>query len=143
MWGKAGETILWPIYRLQKIIIRIINSISSRTESTPYFTKMEILKLKEIHSLLIGVFMFKYKTKKLPTIFENFFNENNEFHSYPTRGANRLRPPIYKSKIATNFIKKTGTTLWNIIDPIINSKLSLQTFKKHLKKILLANPVAL
>ena len=95
---------------------------------------MKLLKLAEIHTLLTGIFMYKYKTKKLPNIFDNFFNENRDYHSYPTRGATRLRPPISKSKIANNFIKKTGAILWNILETSLNPSLSLPTYKRHLKK---------
>jgi hypothetical protein len=141
VWGKAGKTILWPIFRLQKIIIRMINNISSRTRSTPFFTQLRILKLEEIHTLLIGIFMFKYKTKSLPNIFDNFFNENNMFHNYPTRGANRLRAPKLKLKIAQNYIKKTGADLWNLLEPHINTHFGLITFKKHLKNYIILNPL--
>jgi hypothetical protein len=89
--------------RLQKIIIRMINNIRSRTSTSFYFKEMDILKLPDIHTLVVGLFMFKYKTNNLPNIFKHFLRENNEFHSYPTRGANRLRPPKTKTKIAQNW----------------------------------------
>ena len=70
IWGKAGDTILWPI--------------RPRTSTSYFFKEMEILKLQDIHTLVVGLFMFKYKTDNLLNIFHDFFKENNEFHSYPT-----------------------------------------------------------
>ena len=118
----------------------MISNTSPRTRLTPAFTQLRILKLEEINTLLIGIFMHKYKNRTLPNIFDNFFNENREFHAYPTRGANRLRAPKLKSKLASNFIKKTGADLWNHIEPLINTRIGLQTFKKHLKHYIIANP---
>ena len=133
VWGRAGKTIVWPLYRLQKIIIRMISNVKYRTRLSPYFTNLKILKLEEIHILTTGIFMYKFKNQLLPAIFNNFFNENREFHSYPTRGANKLRAPKLKSKVAQNFVKKTGADLWNLLEPSININLGLNTFKKHLK----------
>jgi hypothetical protein len=96
VWGKSGETILWPIFRLQKIIIRMINNVKSRNSSTPYFNEVEILKLPDIHILVVGIFMHKFKTNKLPEIFSNFFSKNNEHHEYAMRGATKLRLPKAK-----------------------------------------------
>ena len=137
---RAGKTILWPLYRLQKIIIRMINNVSYRSRLTPSFTQLRILKLEQIHTLIIGIFMYKFKTQSLPTIFDNFFNENREFHSYPTRGANKLRAPKLKYKTAQNFIKKTGADLWNLLESSININLGLNTLKKHLKNHIIQNP---
>ena len=61
-----------------------------------------------------------------------------DHHNYPTRGASNLRPPVTQTKIADNFVKKTGTILWNSIEGSINTNVGLITFKKHLKKHILA-----
>ena len=113
----------------------MINCITTRTSTSIYFSKMEILKLGDIHQLVIGLFMYNYKKKLLPTIFNNFFSVNRDHHNYPTRGAANLRPPITKTKIAANFVRKTGTILWNAIEGSINTNVGLITLKKHLKNI--------
>jgi hypothetical protein len=118
----------------------MMNNITTLTSTSAYFTKMEILKLNDIHKLVIGIFMFNYKKSRLPEIFKNFFSTNRDHHNYPTRGAGNLRPPIIKTKIDENFIRKTGTLLWNTIEEKINTNVGLITFKKHLKKYLLSNP---
>ena len=50
----------------EKITIRMINNITIRTSTTKYFTKMEILKLNDIHKLVIGLFMYNYKKNGFP-----------------------------------------------------------------------------
>ena len=132
VWGKSGDTALWPIFRQQKRIIRMINNVRARNSSSPFFREMEILKLPDLHILVVGIFMHKYKNNKLPEIFSNFFTENSEHHSHATRGANRLRPPKSKLKIANNFVKKTGVSLWNKLETNENftSNSGIITFKK-------------
>jgi hypothetical protein len=100
---------------------------------------MHILKLPEIHILVVGTFMHKFKHSTLPEIFSNFFSENSEHHSHATRGATRLRPPKCKSKIANNFVKKTGVNIWNKLEmnASFNTNLCIATFKKHLKKYII------
>jgi hypothetical protein len=141
VWGKAGKTILWPIFRLQKILIRMMNNIPSRSSSTEYFNQMQILKLRDIHTLTIGLFMYKYKTNSLPNIFNNFFTKNREYHDYPTRSSANYRPPIIKTKIANNFVRKTGTSLWNQLEGKIDTTVKMVTFKRHLKKHILVNDI--
>ena len=139
VWGRSGDTILWPIFRLQKIIIRMMNNVSSRNRSTPYFNEMEILKLPDIHILVVGVFMHKFKTNKLPEIFSDFFTSNSEHHEHATRGASKLRPPKVKLRVAHNFVKRLGVNLWNKLEATDNFNLNLSvcTFKKHLKRYIL------
>ena len=117
----------------------MINNVTSRNRSTPYFNEMEILKLPDIHILVVGIFMHKFKSDKLPEIFSNFFSRNSEHHEYATRGATKLRPPKAKLKIAQHFVKRTGVSLWNKLESTenFNLNLSICTFKKHLKRYIL------
>ena len=85
--------------------------------------------------------MYKYKTKSLPEIFKTFFTKNREIHNYPTRAATNLRPPTIKTKIASNFVRKTGTSLWNLIEGKLNTTVRLDTLKKHLKRYILTHDV--
>ena len=139
VWGKAGNTILWPIYRAQKLAIRMINNARARSRSTPYFEEMEILKLSDIHILVIGIFMHKLINNKLPQIFSNFFTENSDHHTHDTRAGSCFRPPKARLKIANNFVKKSGAILWNKLcscpDFIIHK--NVNTFKKHFKRYIL------
>jgi hypothetical protein len=139
VWGKSGDTTIWPLFRLQKRIIRMINNVNSRISSSPFFKEMNILKLPDLHILVVGVFMHKYKNNKLPRIVDNIFTENNQYHTHSTRGASRLRPPRSKLKIATKFVKNTGVRLWNKleINENFNINTSITTFKKYLKKEIL------
>ena len=115
IWGNAPNTILWPIYRLQKLAIRIVANLKRRDSSLTFCKKHQLLRLPDIYTLNLGVFMYKFKNSLLPTTFDRFFTTNQDHHRYPTRSANQLRPPLVKTKLAENFITKAGVGLWNEI----------------------------
>jgi hypothetical protein len=134
IWGQAAEINLWPIFKLQKRAIRLIENIPRNGSTTKSFGNLKIMRLPDIHSYQIMIFMFKFKKGLLPTLFDSYFSENASHHRYPTRRANQLRMPKVKSKIANSFIRKSGVTLWNTmaekLEPIGNS--SMAVFKKRL-----------
>jgi hypothetical protein len=77
--------------------------------------------------------MYKYKNLLLPPIFNNLYTENCATHRYPTRIANQLRIPRVKTKLADNFITKTGVHIWNKLGHELDSISRLGTFKYKLK----------
>jgi len=137
IWGKAAETHIWPIFKLQKIAIRIINNIPRRDSTIKFFFTNKILRVPEIHKYTIGIFMFNHNRGKHPQIFDNFFQKNENFHQYATRSASNLRPPTIKTLLAEKFIKRTGVEFWNKLQQIIPTNISESTFKKYLKTYLL------
>ena len=135
-WGNSPEATLWPIFRLQKIAMRIIFNIRHRSSTKEMCKEYTILRLPDIHSLNIGNFMYKFKNKDLPNIFNDFFIENRNIHNYPTRNASKLRIPKVRTTLAERFIRKSGVKFWNNIKVILDTNCSLHTFKKFLKKYL-------
>ena len=81
--------------------------------------------------------MYKFSHHLLPDLFDNFFITNREIHNYPTRNSNKLRIPMVKTTVATNFIKRTGVGIWNGLDEIIKKNLKIGTFKFYLNKFLI------
>jgi hypothetical protein len=136
-WGNASDTTLWPVFRSQKIALRIISN-TPRKSSTVNFCKTNlILRLPDIYKNSMGLFMFKLKKNLLPNIFENCFSQNDRFHSFPTRHASQLRPPRIKTQIGSNFIKTTGVNFWNILENTITSNRKIGSFKTHLRKYII------
>ena len=86
IWGLASASILWPLFRLQKRTIRIICNIKRRESTQIALKKLRIMRLPEIHIFAVLIFMYKYRNGILPTTFNNFYSENQDFHRYPTSG---------------------------------------------------------
>jgi hypothetical protein len=136
-WGNASDTALWPIFRTQKLAIRIIANLPRRSSSMYYCKTKSVLRLPEIFLLTAATFMFKFKNSLLPDIFSTFFITNQDIHTHRTRAATKLRIPLTKSTIANKFIKKAGVGLWNDLDTSITNVNTIGAFKNQIKRHLL------
>ena len=52
--------------------------------SSPLFKTLNIIKLHDLVSYQIAIFMYKFKSR-LPLVFNNFFTEVSEVHQYNKR----------------------------------------------------------
>lgn len=136
-WGKATQTTLKPVFKLQKLAIRIISQIKSRDSTQPFFKKLKMLRLTEIYILATATFMFKFDRNELPPIFNEFFDKNKDFHGHDTRGKDNIRPPALWKRISDQSIKKEGTKLWNIWRTKIGKEMKIGGFKALVKESLL------
>ena len=136
-WGNTHDTTLWPIYRNQKIALRIISNTPRRCSTIDFCKKFGILRLPQIYQNSVGLFMFKYTNGLLPDIFVNFFTRNQFYHSHNTRNAAQLRTPLTKTISATKFIKFTGVASWNLLEHSITTTIKIGSFKKLLKKFII------
>ena len=137
-WGKASDVALWPIYKIQKLAIRLIANLPRRSSSKPFCKSHSILRLPDIYTQSTALFMFKFKNSLLPDIFKSFFITNSNIHTYPTRSAHKLRIPLVKSQIANSFITKTGVDIWNTMPISLTTKMKIGSFKIRLKNSLIA-----
>jgi hypothetical protein len=53
IWGQASDSAVWPLFKLQKREIRIICNIRRRESSLAAFSKLNILRLLDIHKFSI------------------------------------------------------------------------------------------
>ena len=61
VWGKANKSVLEPLLKLLKKVIRLVFNKPQRTPSIPLFIKSNIglLPLDAIYTLAVSSFMFK------------------------------------------------------------------------------------
>ena len=134
IWGNTYKTTLEPLIILQKKVIRIMNFSNYNDHTSPLFTYLNIMKLPDVIYYHNCIFLFKFNSKMLPTIFDNFFELISSRHKYKTRLASRSS--FYIPSIRTNYgkfsIRYQGATIWNDIDETIK-QLSLCRFKKEIK----------
>ena len=72
-WGNAYQSTLQPLSNLQKKAIRIITFSSFTEHSSPLFKDLNIVKLSDIITLQLAVFMYKFHNQLLPPVFDAFF----------------------------------------------------------------------
>jgi hypothetical protein len=130
IWGNATSKILWPIYKLQKIAIRLITNTKKGNSTQNFCKQLRILRLPEIYIYNVTIFMFKYHHQMMPPTLDNLFTKNQQIHQYNTRGASRLRPPKIKTCLAEKFITTTGVRIWNSLSTSIETTLKIGTFKQ-------------
>ena len=83
-WGNTYPTTLQPLYVSQKKVMRIITFSKFDEHSSPIIKSLNIIKLFDLVTLSIAIFMFKFKKKLLPSIFNTLFITVNEVHNYNT-----------------------------------------------------------
>ena len=133
IWGNSPSSTLWPVLRLQKIALRLISNLRYRQSSLPFCKLHTILRLPEIYIHSAAMFMYKFKNSLLPQPFDDFFQDNSNYHRYPTRSANNIRIPLVKTQIADKFIIKSGAQIWNTISNEVDISQKIGPFKGALK----------
>ena len=83
--------------------------------------------------------MYKLEKSDLPAIFTDMFRKNNSVHGYPTRQHNYFHIPLTRTVFAKNTFVFTGPIYWNSLLNDIKDSLSLNTFKRKLKKYLISH----
>ena len=100
---------------------------------------MNVIKLTDIITFQLAVFMYKFHYQLLPSVFDSFFNPVRNIHRHNTRLSSRMTYAIPKTR--TNYgisnVRFQGAKVWNDISDDIKL-LSLKCFKKKLKSILIA-----
>ena len=65
-WGSANKTLMDRLLLLQKKALRIICNSDYRAHTDNLFSTNRILRINEIYSLQLGVFMFLLNNNELP-----------------------------------------------------------------------------
>ena len=73
------------------------------------------MKFVDINKYLIARFMFRYCNKKLPVLFNSYFEYNSDYINYNTRSAEHFHTPHIKTDLAKTGIKYRGAIIWNAI----------------------------
>ena len=108
VWGNACKTYLTKLGKIQDEIIRIITYSTYKARSDPLYNALKLLKIKDIHKLSIGIFMFKYINRELPDIFISMFRYRHQVHSYNTRQSHHLHLEKFKTNLGLKSVKYYG-----------------------------------
>ena len=105
--------------------------------SSPIFRKLNIIKLDDLISCHITVFMYKFNNSILLSAFDALFSKVSEIHHYNTRSAAKqlYNLPKARTKYGKFNVRFQGSKIWNSIDDKIEA-VSLPQFKSKLKHYL-------
>ena len=134
IWGAADDSILDPLFKLQKKAVRIISNSHYLDHTPPIFKSLKILNIFKIHIFNCSLFMFKCLKGNTFPLFRNRITQNLDIHNHNTRIKAKYR---YKGKLRLKITQKSfinkGISLWNTLkDELLDMNILLR-FKKSLK----------
>ena len=110
--------------KIQKKVVRVITLSDKYSHSSPLFHNLELLKLRDIHSLNLLCFVYECRFHAPIVPFKEFFISLASIHDYGTRKA--LQGDLFISGInTTQYSKRTAkytcSILSNNLDSIIKN----------------------
>ena len=75
----------------------------------------------------------------LPSVFSDFYVQNNSVHKYHTRQENPLHVPLIRTAPLSKPVRVTGVSLYNHFKSLICLKVSYVTYKYNLKRHIIDN----
>ena len=137
LWANSHVTNIRKLQLLQKKAIRIITSSHYIAHTEPLFSMTKLLKLDDLYTYQLGIFMHKVTHCQLPQNMSSMFLRTDNIHSHQLRNHNAY----YIQQIRTNTRKSTinfsGPKFWNTIPTNLRQLASIHQFKKKFKALLL------
>ena len=137
VWAGGYQSMLKPVYLLQKRAVRTICGVHYATESSSLFKSLKLLTIYDIYKLQLALLMFRHKGGMLPALFNNYFFENAVIHEHNTRYRQNYRSEVCRINVRYFSVRVKGPQLWNSINTNIHKSLSLIAFKSAYKNYLL------
>ena len=138
VWGKCHKTKLDTLLKLQKKALRICSGSHYLAHSAPIFRKYNTLNIFDLYTYNIAVLGFYYFKNMLPYNISNMFCTNNEIHNHNTRHSHQFHMWVVKTNLVQNSVRHQFPLIWYTIPKNICSLNSLSSFKRSLKKYLVA-----
>ena len=131
VWASIYRTNLSRLVILQKRVVRIIAKTQYYAHTDPIFKNLGIFKFYDIHLLQLGLFMYSYQIRTLPSKFDCKFTLNRKVHSYNTRNSHAFRLPFCNIKQFSIFYQ--GPKFYNSLTTEMVTSSSPASFKKQLR----------
>ena len=137
IWASTYDSRLRRLIIFQKRTVRVIAGVPRCVHSGPLFTNLKLLKLEQIRTLQIGLFMYRYEHGLLPACFKGYFHLGSDVHTHYTRNCNAYRSIYAHTNTRLFFIKSVGSTTRNMLPSHIRRAPHLRHFKKMLHTYLI------
>ena len=133
IWGAAYDTVLNPLYILQKKSVRTITKSHYLEHTQPLFLNCKILTVYQIYDFNCAKFIFNVlNTNKYPN-FKEKLNITQTNHHYNTRGRALLRAPFERLQKCMNSYFINGIRVWNNVSEFVRKSKSIIILKVRLK----------
>ena len=127
IWGGTFSNHLRPLIILQKRAVRIINKSSYLAHSTPLFLGSRILKLKDIYTYNLALYMFDHHADPEYRISHNFNTRNQ---------TTNVNVPFERLTLTQHSVKHSASKVWNDLPDSLKNLDSREVFCKNLKNLI-------
>jgi hypothetical protein len=125
---------LKSIQTQQNQALKILFSKDYMTPTLELHKEIKILMMQDIYNVNIAKFVYKHQNNLLPTIFEPYFNNNNEIHQHNTRHCTQIHRKNHSKTSGQKTVKNKGAIIWNTL-PKTNTKCkTIKNFSKKTKE---------
>ena len=139
VWASTYRTNLSCLAILQKRVVKTIPKTQCHAHTDPIFKTLGILKFHDIHLLQLGLFMYSYQIRTLPSKFDCKFALHRQIHSYNTRNSHAFRLPLCRANIKQFSVFYQGPKFYNSLTTEIVNSSSPASFKKAIKAFICNN----
>ena len=143
LWGHSSDSILRPIFLVEKKIVRIISFSAFLAHTRPILLKLNLLPLCKVVIQKTSIFMYKLMNNMLPAALNYLIVRNNDISQYNTRQSHQLHGTRPTCKSVAHSFSTRIFQIWNSMSNVIDSHNSLFSFKYKTKAFLLNNELFL
>ena len=139
VWGLTYETHINPVFLLQKRVIRAIAFEHFTSPTTPLFSDLKILKLRDLFQLKLLTFVYNCVNKISPSCFHSFFDLVESVHQQGTRQVSKNYIFLTQKntlQFGLRSVRYYGAKCWNDIPVDIKRSPSSISFRRKLKAFL-------
>ena len=137
VWGTANQVTIDKVEKLQKRAIRLISFSRYRDHTSPLFASNKLLKVRDLYTKEIAVFMYKAMYRLLPQSCSSYVvRASDRLHSL--RVIDDFEQIRVKTTARQNFISWAGPKLWKATPKIIRQSNSLSIFKNKMMEHLIS-----
>ena len=133
IWSNTYPTHLDSLVKVQKRIVRTLTNSEFLAHTPPLFKQLDLLTLDKLRKYHLGVYFYQNRNILI--------RELRSHHHHLTRNRERPRPELHTCTIFEKSFSYQAPKFWNELldnNPNICTAVSLQSFKKHLKRHLLS-----
>ena len=117
VWGSTFTSYLQKLNSIQNKAVKLIGGGNYLDRATPYYSKLNILKLPDLNNLETAKFVYRFMHNTLPQSFSDIFVKASEISGRTRSSGNRhsLYIPRYNTNRLQRSIKYQGVKIWNSI----------------------------
>ena len=138
IWGSAEDSIIEPLFKLQKKAIRIITKSRFLEHTAPLFKSLSLLTVHKMYDLNCTLFIYKCLNCNYFPELKMRIQRQSEYHNYNTRGRNLFRNvDIVRLRICQRSFLNHSINPLNLSIPEIKESNSIHILKSAMKQHLL------